>query len=69
MRNVMNEAEAEKLISSLESGHAGIEAFLELSADERATIMIMLEQRSSAKELRQYLSSVRPMAGSQNRER
>ena len=51
----MEEAQAETLIRSLESGHAGIEAFLELSADDRATIMAMLEQRADAKDVRQIL--------------
>jgi hypothetical protein len=51
----MTEPQAEKLISSLESGHAGIEAFLGLSADDRATIMSMLEQRAGARERRQIL--------------
>ena len=44
----MTEAEAETLIRSLESAHGGIEAFLGLSADDRATIMSMLEQRAGA---------------------
>jgi hypothetical protein len=51
----MTEAEAETLIRSLESAHGGIEAFLGLSADDRATIMSMLEQRAGAGELRQIL--------------
>jgi len=51
----MTEEQAEKLVSLLESGHAGIEAFLHLPADDRATIMAMLEQRAGAKELRQIL--------------
>ena len=51
----MTEAQAEKLISSLESGHAGIETFLALSADDRATIMAMLEERAVTNELRQIL--------------
>ena len=51
----MTEAQAEKLISSLESGHAGIETFLALSADDRATIMAMLEERAGMNELRQIL--------------
>ena len=51
----MTEAQAETLIRSLESAHAGIEAFLGLSADDRATIMSMLEQREDARELRQVL--------------
>jgi len=40
----MTEEQAERLVSSLESGHGGIEAFLKLPADDRATIMAMLEQ-------------------------
>ncbi len=51
----MKEEQAERLISSLEDGHAGIEAFLMLHADDRAAIMAMLEQRAGAKELRQIL--------------
>jgi hypothetical protein len=51
----MDEEQAEALIRSLESGHAGIEAFLGLSADDRATIMSMLEQRAGTRELRQIL--------------
>ena len=51
----MTEAQAEKLISSLESGDAGIEAFLELSADDRTTVMAVLEQRAVSNELRQIL--------------
>jgi hypothetical protein len=51
----MTEEQAERLVSSLESGHAGIEAFLKLPADDRATIMAMLEQRAGAEELRQIL--------------
>ena len=51
----MAEEQAERLVSSLESGHAGIEAFLTLSADDRATIMATLEQRAGAEELRQIL--------------
>jgi len=42
----MTQEAAEKLVSSLESGHRGIEAFLKLPADDRATIMAMLEQRA-----------------------
>ena len=55
LNHVMTKAEAKELISSLESGHAGIETFLELSGGERAMIMTMLEQRAEAKELRQTL--------------
>ena len=51
----MTEEQAEKLVNLLESGHAGIEAFLNLPADDRATIMATLEQRAGAKELRQIL--------------
>jgi hypothetical protein len=51
----MTEAQANQLISSLESGHAGIEAFLQLSAEDRLTIMEMLEERSGTTELRQLL--------------
>jgi hypothetical protein len=51
----MTSEEAEKLVSSLERGYAGIEAFLTLPADDRATIMAMLEQRSWAEEIGQIL--------------
>ena len=51
----MTEEQAETLIRSLESGHAGIEAFIGLSADDRAEIMSLLEERAGAKELRQIL--------------
>ena len=51
----MEAAVAESLIRSLESGHAGVEAFLGLSAEDRATIMAMLEQRAGAREVRQIL--------------
>ncbi len=51
----MTEEQAERIVSSLESGHAGIEAFLTLPADDRATIMAMLEQRAGAEEIRQIL--------------
>ena len=51
----MTEEQAETLIRSLESGHAGIDAFVGLAADDRATIMSMLEQREGARELRQVL--------------
>jgi hypothetical protein len=51
----MTEDEAEKLVNLLQSGHSGIEAFLGLPADERATIMTMLEQKAWAEELRQIL--------------
>lgn len=52
----MKEEQAERLISSLESGLGGIEAFLNLPADDRATIMEMLEQRAGAEEIRQILA-------------
>jgi hypothetical protein len=51
----MTEAEAEKLVTSLESGHEGIENFLALSADDRATVMALLEGRDANNELRQVL--------------
>lgn len=51
----MREDQAESLVSSLESGLGGIEAFLNLGADDRATIMTMLEQRAGAEEIRQIL--------------
>jgi hypothetical protein len=51
----VTEEQAETLIRSLESGHAGIEAFIGLSADDRAEIMSLLEERAGAKELRQIL--------------
>lgn len=51
----MTQEEAEKLVSSLESGHRGIEAFLKLPPGDRATIMSMLEQRVGAEEIRQIL--------------
>ena len=51
----MTDEEAERLMSSLESGHAGIEAFLGLPAGDRASIMTMLEQRAWAEELRLIL--------------
>jgi hypothetical protein len=51
----MTEDQAERLVSSLESGFGGIEAFLNLAADDRATIMTMLEQRAGAEEIRQIL--------------
>jgi hypothetical protein len=54
-RSVMTEAQAEKLVTSLESGHGGIEAFLTLPADDRATITAMLEQRAVAAEIRQVI--------------
>jgi hypothetical protein len=51
----MTEEQAERLVSLLESGHAGIEAFLTLRADERAMIMEMLEQRAGAEQIRLIL--------------
>jgi hypothetical protein len=51
----MTEAQSEKLISSLESGNPGIETFLALSADDRAVITAMLEERVVTNELRQIL--------------
>jgi hypothetical protein len=51
----MNNEQAETLLRSIENAQAGIEAFLGLSADDRATIMSMLEQRAGARELRQIL--------------
>ena len=51
----MTEDQAERLVSSLESGYGGIEAFLNLSADDRTTIMAMLQQRAGAEEIRQIL--------------
>lgn len=51
----MNNEQAETLLRSIESAHAGIEDFLGLSADDRATIMSMLEQRAGARELGQIL--------------
>lgn len=51
----MTEEQTEKLLSSLASGHGGIEAFLKLPADDRTTIMAMLEQRARAEEIRQIL--------------
>jgi len=51
----MTEEQAQRLVRSLESAHAGIETFLGLSADDRATIMTMLEERADAKELRRIL--------------
>ena len=53
----MTEEQTENLVSSLESGRGGIEAFLNLSGDDRAMIMGMLEQRAEAEgeEIRQIL--------------
>ena len=51
----MTHEEVEELISSLESGHSGIEAFLELPVADRAAIMERLEQRGVAHETRRIL--------------
>ena len=51
----MTSEEAEMLVSSLESGHRGLEAFLTLPGDDRATIMAILEQRAGAEEIRRIL--------------
>jgi hypothetical protein len=51
----MTEEEAERLVSLLQSGHSGIEGFLGLPADDRVTIMTMLEQQAWGEELRQIL--------------
>ena len=51
----MTSEEAEILVSSLESGHRGLEAFLTLPGDDRATIMAILEQRAGAEEIRRIL--------------
>lgn len=51
----MTSEEAEMLVISLESGHRGLEAFLTLPGDDRATIMAMLEQRAGAEEIRRIL--------------
>lgn len=51
----MTQEEAEKIISSLESGYGGIEAYLELSAADRAKLMARLEQRADAQEIRRIL--------------
>ena len=50
----MTEEEAERLVRLLQSGHSGIEGFLGLPADDRVTIMTMLEQ-AWGEELRQIL--------------
>ncbi len=54
-QSIMTEAQAERLVTSLESGNGGIEAFLTLPAYDRATITAMLEQRAVAEEIRQVL--------------
>ena len=51
----MTEEQTENLVSSLESGHGGIEAFLSLPGDDRAIIVRMLEQRAGAEEIRQIV--------------
>jgi len=52
----MTQEEAERLIKSLEHGHGGIEAYLQLSAADRATVMSTLEQRADAEEIRRILA-------------
>lgn len=51
----MKNEDAERLVSSLESGDAGIEAFLGLRPEDRASIMTTLEQRAWAEELKGIL--------------
>jgi hypothetical protein len=51
----MTSEEAERLVSSLEGGHHGLEAFLTLPPDDRAAIMAMLEQRAQGREIRGIL--------------
>ena len=51
----MTEEQTENLVSALESGHGGIEAFLNLPGDDRAMIVRMLEQRARAEEIRQIV--------------
>ena len=46
----MTEEEAERLVRLLQSGHSGIEGFLGLPADDRVTIMTMLEQQAWGEE-------------------
>jgi hypothetical protein len=53
--SIMTEEQTENLVSSLESGHGGIEAFLSLPGDDRAMIVRMLEQRAGAEEIRQIV--------------
>ena len=55
MTSIMTEEQTEKLVNSLESGRGGIEAFLNLSGDDRAIIMGKLEHRAEAEEIRQIL--------------
>ena len=52
---IMTEEQTEKLVSSLESGIGGIEAFLNLPGNDRAMIMVALEQRAEAEEIRQIV--------------
>ena len=54
-QSMMTEEQAERLVTSLESGHGGIEAFLALPADDRATITAILEHRAVSEEIRQIL--------------
>ena len=51
----MTEEQTESLVSALESGQGGIEAFLNLPGDDRAMIGRMLEQRARAEEIRQIV--------------
>ena len=51
----MTHEEAEKIVSSLESGYGGIEAYLALSVADRAILMAKLEERANAQEIRQIL--------------
>lgn len=51
----MTQEEAEKIISALERGFGGIEAYLELSSADRAKLMAKLEQKANAQEIRQIL--------------
>ena len=52
---LMTQEEVETLISSLERGHSGIEAYLTLPAEDRATVMAWLEERADAQEIRRIL--------------
>ena len=58
----MTEEEAERLVNLLQSGHSGIENFLGLPADDRVTIMTMLEQQAWERSSDRYLNSAKPMA-------
>jgi hypothetical protein len=51
----MTEEEAEGLLSLLQHGQNGLEAFLGLPPDDRGEIMALLEQQAWAAELRQIL--------------